>query len=116
MWPTPAARDLRSGKIGVKTSSRRTLLLNEAAHAWTMAAGYLSSRPGHGILGGQGYLPTFPITSPRFVEWMMGLPSGWSSSTCSATELYLSRQRMRFRLSWLKPLRQDPQQQLAFRH
>jgi hypothetical protein len=47
--------------------------------------------------------PSCRRLNPRFVEWMMGWPDGWSliDSPCSATEWLHWRQRMRTALSLL---------------
>ena len=72
-WPSPQASDWKN-----KSCSRDTALSNDKA------------------------MPEFAQTwknkkrlNPRFVEWLMGLPDGWTSSGCSATELSRYKRLMR---------------------
>jgi hypothetical protein len=53
MWPTPSARDWRSGKSSEATRQRNSRPLNEVA----APSGHLN---------------------PRWVEWLMGFPDGWT--------------------------------------
>jgi hypothetical protein len=63
--PTPTARDWRSGKASDATHGKNARPLNEAL---TKMAGNLSGR-----------------MNPRFREWMMGYPIGWTEFAPPAT-------------------------------
>ena len=63
--PTPTARDWRSGKASLTTADRNARPRNEQ----------LSSMSGNTA----GHL------NPRFLEWMMGYPTGWTEPAPSAT-------------------------------
>lgn len=60
-WPTPAARDYRSGKASEATHERNSRPLNEVVE-----------RTGGGKL------------NPTWVEWLMGIPLRWTELTGSA--------------------------------
>jgi hypothetical protein len=62
IWPTPTARDWRSGKASEATMERNARPLSEA-------------------VGGQ--------LNPEWVEWLMGFPPGWTD--CGPSETPLSR-------------------------
>ena len=69
-WPTPASRDWRDGRSNLLDTNSRPL--NEVATAF--------SPP---VLTPTGQQST-PDSGPRqlnpvFVEWLMGLPEGWTS-------------------------------------
>src|SRR5579875_1469170 len=53
LWPTPTARDWRSGKSSARTRARNSRPLNEIA------------APGGAL-------------NPLWVEWLMGFPPGWT--------------------------------------
>src|SRR5579875_894668 len=53
LWPTPRARDWRSGKSSARTRARNSRPLNEIA------------------------APGGPL-NPLWVEWLMGFPPGWT--------------------------------------
>ena len=120
-WPTPAARDW---KCAGGQQNRNDPNLPDRAQQWatprTITGGPESAKrkqelgrtaSGGGDLQAQSIdlsgppAPTprsgkesKPRLNPRFVEWLMGLPAGWSDpgSPVSATELSHWRQRMRF--------------------
>lgn len=97
MWATPSARDWKSGHASADTMERNARPLNEqACHNSLLAqlmkqAGAMSSDVG----------PNSLRLSPPFVEWLMGLPVGWTGSGCSATAWSHWRQQMRSSLSTL---------------
>lgn len=63
--PTPTARDWRSGKASTETHDRNARPLNEALALMSgNAAGHVN---------------------PRFLEWMMGYPIGWTELRRSGT-------------------------------
>jgi hypothetical protein len=63
LWPTPSARDWRSGRASAATHARNSRPLNEVI----------------ALEGGSGLL------NPTWVEWLMGFPCGWSDCEPSAT-------------------------------
>lgn len=78
LLPTPSARDWKSGGASQETLDRNARPLNEV-----ITSGDASLR-----------------LSPRFVEWMMGLPANWTEigptgSTSLETESYPKRPRKR---------------------
>ena len=131
-WPTPAARDWRDGRASPETMDRNARPLNEVAVKWATpqahdaipgnaarvgrygtkhggrnlnddAAAFSPSGPPAPTPGsGKGSRPRL---NPRFVEWLMGLPEGWSDpgSPLSATALRRFKLRMRSELLRLAP-------------
>jgi len=94
VWPTPAARDYRSPNATPtgKGSKHLDQLPNYVRHLW------LGTRPGHlhQTTRTDGTAPK-PQLNPLFVEWLMGLPKGWttvSASGCLETEWSRWQQRM----------------------
>jgi len=84
-WPTPTARDWRSGKASEATMAKNSRPLSEVVWATpTVNGNYnrkgLSERSGDGLatqVGGQ--------LSPAWVEWLMGFPLAWTDCGRSAT-------------------------------
>ena len=69
-WPTPASRDWRDGRSHLMGTNARPL--NEVATAF--------SHPDLTPTGQPSIQDSGPRQlNPRFVEWMMGLPDGWTS-------------------------------------
>jgi hypothetical protein len=87
LWPTPAARDWRSGKASQETLEGNARPLNEVVVARetfpTPMAGCgpnshnQSNAPLREALGGQ--------LNPTWVEWLMGWPLGWTDCGHSGT-------------------------------
>lgn len=83
-WPTPSARDWKSGQASEPTHDRNSRPLNEmACHLGpllltTEEDGPESSPPPLGSLH----------LNPLFVEWLMGWPLGWTDFVPAATESY----------------------------
>ncbi len=71
-WPTPSARDFRSGKNSAATRGRNSRPLSEQAYHFSRLLKTLG-RTGKKFSGAGRRL------NPRFVEWLMGLPQGWTS-------------------------------------
>jgi hypothetical protein len=92
LWPTATARDWKDRACRDANVPVNALLGRAAVHfrPAPMTDGTASRR----------------ILNPRFVEWLMGWPTGLSACDCSATELSRWQQRMRSRLSELS-CRQD---------
>lgn len=94
LWATPQARDWRSGEVSEATRAKNARPLNEQA----------CSRPDLTANTGPASSPTRPglrpQLNPRFVEWLMGLPLGWTDYAPVAMESWLFRARRHLR-SWL---------------
>ncbi len=73
MFPTPSARDWKSGNASPETMEKNSRPLNEAV---TQGA------------GGQ--------LNPRWVAWLMGWPIGWTDLKPLATDKYPSAPHSRF--------------------
>lgn len=81
-WPTPTARD-HKGAVNPESRDRMMGSLDEAAE-WLWG----SPEPSRQALQETG--PESPGGSglrlnPTFVEWLMGVPEGWTDSECSET-------------------------------
>lgn len=124
-WPTPQARDHRSGEASQETAEKNARPLNEAALRWwpTPAAerdgntpeSHLARKPGRTVvtnldvmaecLSGPQLQTTAPhgpppsnerrTLNPRFVEWLMGFPIGWTDCAPSETESFRTWRRAR---------------------
>lgn len=111
LWPTPTARDDkgidqpgRQGGHSLVNASR--MWPTPRANKWGPADSHGStpslptlttSKPGHECS------PECRRLNPRFVEWLQGLPIGWTDCERSATESYRSWQRThgaRFETAW----------------
>lgn len=81
-WSTPSAHDGR--RPGSDSTSTQDRNLKREGEAWSE-----HSRPAP-TTGPDGLPPLLstPRLNPRFVEWLMGLPLGWTDSECSATQLF----------------------------
>jgi hypothetical protein len=76
-WPTPSARDWRSGLASEDTHGRNSRPLNEVA---SRATPLLLTTEKDGLessLSAQTSLQRSQL-NPAFVEWLMGWPEGWS--------------------------------------
>lgn len=81
-WPTPISRDHRSGMVSETTASKNARPLSEVA---CFRQDPTTSTPGAG---------SNPQLNPRFVEWLMGVPLGWTDFEPLETGSFLSWQRM----------------------
>jgi hypothetical protein len=70
MWPTPSARDWKSGKSNQHGKNARPL--NEVILLPTPTANRRSGLQSHGVNVVEGSL------NPDWVEWLMGYPPGWT--------------------------------------
>jgi hypothetical protein len=112
-WPTPQSRDWKShdpeggGNLERKRAKGWTEDLNSKAVNWPtpdtgchkgssrvgQRRGQLDEAAGQKWEGPQARVATGPASpsgstrrlNPAFVEWLMGLPDGWTDSECSAT-------------------------------
>ena len=71
-WPTPTARDWKDGKAESCINVPINSLLGRAVHQQTETS--LSVQTGGAL-------------NPTWVEWLMGLPIGWTDFGCSETGL-----------------------------
>jgi len=127
LWPTPTtggpfnAVDLRLeseravfyadlSKGGSQVGIHRLAMQWTALRLFLRAAGWRprtpegwrSSRPLHLTLrAGSGSSPRDLICNPRFLDWSMGWPPGWSDPSSPATEWFLWRRRSLTALSSL---------------
>jgi hypothetical protein len=85
MWPTPTARDYRSGKRSDEGWQRRLAdtrgwqLNDVVARFPTPTANRRSGLQSHGVNVILGLL------NPTWVEWLMGFPAGWTDLSNSET-------------------------------
>jgi hypothetical protein len=86
-WATPTSRDWKDGENPSSAVPTNSLLGRQAPR--TMTAGKLSL-----ILRRWVSESSRLSLNPFFVEWLMGLPIGWTCSEPSGMESYLCRQRM----------------------
>ena len=85
-WPTPTARDHRSGKIGPATLARMNARpLSEAVESESLLWATPTRADGLGGPGNSGReggenlrTQAAGSLSPAFVEAMMGFPAGWT--------------------------------------
>lgn len=124
-WPTASARDWKDGQASEATMDRNARPLNEIAVHWptpntprphdsenTAGADFENQNQNDLARAASRFGPPPPTTStpggkcshktrrlnPRFVEWLMGWPQGWTAFDCSETELCQWKRRWR---SWL---------------
>lgn len=93
-WPTPQASD--DQRKATKASHQR-MLCNVTPH-WSPDC---PSPPDQVIRAGQPSSPERRVLNPRFVEWLMGWPIGWTSFGPVETALSHWLPLMRGRLSTL---------------
>ena len=95
-WPTPQARDWKSGDVSKETAEKNARPLNEIAER------FQSSPQDPATHYGQQSSPNIPTSrqrlNPGFVAWLMGLPWWWThaepiASAQSETASWLSRAR-----------------------
>lgn len=106
-WPTPAARDGKSGEASEETHDRNARPLNEMAVKWKTpraneAGQWQQQKDGSQMLTLDGQSQFFPqdqknstagetssesrrLLNPQFVEWLMNWPIGWTASASAAT-------------------------------
>ena len=86
-WPTPATRDWKSGEASEETLNRNARPLLEIASHFSLPAPPTSTHGGKSPSGSTRRL------NPDFVDWLMGLPPGWTDYAPLETASYLSRVR-----------------------
>jgi hypothetical protein len=85
VWPTPVSGDHRSSVTG-KVAKRNARPLCESIAAFLLDP--KTSKPGARCS------PFTPKLNPTFVEWLMGLPPGWTAYEPLATASFRSWQRL----------------------
>jgi DNA (cytosine-5)-methyltransferase 1 len=119
MWPTPAARDWRSGAASEEILAANARPLNEMAALWPTPRGSDGEKGGPNARDGAGspHLSNMAVRSsrpdqptpkdggdgstagrtlnPRFVEALMGWPIGWTDCERPVTGFARFKQRMR---------------------
>ncbi len=96
MWPTPAARDWKSGRSNLIGTNARPL--SEVVLVWPTprAADSIKGRrtpEGAAKERARTNGPDLPAMAggslnPTWVEWLMGFPLGWTDCAASVTESY----------------------------
>ena len=86
-WPTPISRDVKSGAVSNETLMRNSRPLSEVAI-------YSLQAPPSEIDGQKSPKTCNPQLNPRFVEWLMGMPHGWTDCEHLETESFLSWQQL----------------------
>lgn len=82
-WPSPIASDHKSGQVSLETTNRNSRPLREVS-----CQSFLQDLPTEPPGGeSSAIIPSSRLRlNPMFVEWLLGLPSGWTACGCSATE------------------------------
>ena len=99
LWPTPTANAWRSGLGSDDTMARNSRPLHEmVVSGWDSAR----SLPPPAIAPpGAPSLKPIRRLNPRFVEWLMGWPTGWTACAPAGTASCRWRLLMRSSLCWL---------------
>src|SRR5690606_36819961 len=84
LLPTPSVADTQGGRKGRSGDRSDELLLNGIAHEQRFGQYADAIARWEKVLGREAPSPTEPTgrngahrLSPKFTEWMMGLPAGW---------------------------------------
>ncbi len=108
-WPTPAARDYRSPNSAASEERRRKKMKNKGAQLVNFVEHQLTSSPlAPTIRSGNESSPSIQRLNPRFVEWVMGWPIGWTAFDSAVTGWFLWLQLMRSSLCSLLQCRPNP--------
>jgi len=93
-WPTPTSTDCKaSRRHGYMIEGNQGTTLHDAMDQ------FHSSHPAPATeKDGSESSSERRTLNPQFVEWLMNLPIGWTASECSATAVYLFKERMRSEL------------------
>jgi len=97
-WPTPQAAAGGTSNNGSPRDGKRTEYATKGKPQLPMMAQQWSTPLSPLVpteTGAESLKSTTQRLNPKFVEWLMGLPDGWTSSGCSATELSRWLQLMR---------------------
>jgi hypothetical protein len=94
-WPTASAHD---GKPGSDSTSTQHANLKRDAENWATNSPLGHQAPQSMNAGQESHEASGQQQlNPRFVEWLMGFPLGWTAFERSAMASYLCRQRMLLR-------------------
>src|SRR6185436_3852776 len=104
-WPTPSARDWKSGKASPETMAKNSRPLNEVVSYMTPTA-RMGDKSGGRHRGRADTLPSQVAElenlstastgqlNPTWVEWLMGFPIGWTVLDAAAMEWFLTQRRL----------------------
>lgn len=84
LWPTPQARDWKSGNVSANTQAKNSRPLSEAVWA-TPTSHPRTHTPRQVDHGAQLANQVGGTLNPTWVEWLMGFPLGWTDLEPSAT-------------------------------
>lgn len=93
IWPTPSARDWKSGEASEETMDRNSRPLNEIACHYSHPD---QETPKPGAASSPNTQTSRRRLNPEFTDWMMSLP-GWTDSAPLETASWYSRLRWRLR-------------------
>lgn len=88
-WPTPAARDYKG--TNADPTQHEDQLANYVCHSFRPAP----ETPPHGSESSPSAPTSRRRLNPNFVDWLMGLPPGWTDYAPVETAWWYSRVRMR---------------------
>ena len=111
-WSTPSVADVTGGRTSRSGDRKDEALLNTQAKACSLPDPE-TAPPGPPSLPTDLTSPRLQL-NPRFVEWLMGWPPGWTNFGCSETALSLWKQHSRFALSQLASHDAPPAQTSLF--
>jgi hypothetical protein len=111
MWPTPTAEPYGSSQNGIngiggahERPSANTPSLEECSHSFPLLRATSPDGDGSSASTQTSHQRLLkPRLNPRFVEWLMGLPPGWTDSAPVGTAFVHWQQRMRWSLWQLVP-------------
>lgn len=114
IWPTPAERDWRApnSQDSQDSQDRRNADSARGQQLPNFVEHSHFSPPDQATPAGQSSSPSIRRLNPRFVEWLMGWPIGWTDCGSAVMEFPLWLQRMRSELSRLlsvSPMERDGQ-------
>lgn len=88
-WDTPTVACAMGGQVNRGGSRQEELLIGGQAQAVSSLLALETSTPGATSSDGPRTL------NPRFVEWLMNWPPGWTNFACSVMAFILYREHMR---------------------
>lgn len=100
-WPTPAARDYRAPNSLDSQTKRNTGTRRGQQLPNFVEHGFRSSPQAQLPTSGQTSSPSTRRLNPRFVEFLIGWPIGWTDCDCAGTGYHLWLERSRIELSAL---------------
>jgi len=94
-WPTPSARDFRSGEASDEIFHGNARPLNEVACRFSRPD---LENPSGGAVSSVSAPTSRPRLNPLFVGWLMGLPEGWLDAQSSLGPAVMASYRSRLRM------------------